>query len=120
MSTGPKLENRGGARAGAGRKKGSGQTLSARQVRAMLRKAREYAIKHGKTIDELLLDWIYGADGESTPRLEHRIACVKLWKEYTIAKLQEGGEVDRSLAGPAIFLPEQRPRLEPVKTDKAA
>lgn len=106
MSSGPKkVENRGGARAGAGAKP---QTLSARQVQAMLDKAKEYAAKFGKTVDEVLLDFVYKDDAKDADRL----AAIKLFKTYTIAKLQEGGETDQQL-GPAFFLPEQRP--DPAK-----
>lgn len=102
MSTGPKkIENRGGARPGAGRKP---ETLSAKQVQLMLDKAKEYAEKHGKTVDEILLDFIYGSEIKDADKL----AAIKLFKTYTIAKLQEGGETDLVL-GPGIFLPEQRP-----------
>lgn len=102
MTSGPKtVENRGGARPGAGAKP---KTLSARQVQAMLDKAKEYAEKHKKTVDEVLLDFIYCSESKDADRL----AAIKLFKTYTIAKLQEGGETDVAL-GPGIFLPEQRP-----------
>lgn len=106
MSTGPKKDNRGGARAGAGRKP---ETLSARQVQAMLDKAKERAKKEKKEIDDILLDLIYG---DNPPK--DTLAAIKLWKEYTIAKLSEGGETDKAL-GPAVYLPEQRPKLQVVK-----
>jgi hypothetical protein len=106
MSSGPKkVENRGGARPGAGAKP---QTLSARQVQLMLDHAKEYAEKHGKTVDEILLDFIYASKSKDADRL----AAIKLFKTYTIAKLQEGGETDQQL-GPAFFLPDQRP--DPAK-----
>lgn len=106
MASGPKkVENRGGARPGAGAKP---QTLSARQVQLMLDKASEYAKKHGKTVDEVLLDFVYKGDAKDADRL----AAIKLFKTYTIAKLQEGGETDQIL-GPAFFLPDQRP--DPAK-----
>ena len=106
MSTGPKkIENRGGAREGAGRKP---ETLSILQVRAMLETAKEYAEKFGKTVDQVLLDFIHDPEAKHSDR----IACIKLFKTFTIAKLQEGGETD-TLLGPAFFLPEQRP--DPAK-----
>ncbi len=105
MSTGPKVETRGGVRPGAGRKP---ETLSVRQVAEMLSKAKERAKKEGKDIDDILLDLIYKADNN-----KDQLAAIKLWKEYTIAKLQEGGETDQQL-GPAVFLPEQHPRLRVV------
>lgn len=102
MSSGPKkIENRGGARENSGPKK---QTLSVRQVQEMLEKAKEYAEKYKKTIDEVLLDFVYNPESKDADRL----AAIKLFKTYTIAKLQEGGETDQQL-GPAFFLPDQRP-----------
>ena len=74
----------------------------------MLDTAKLYAEKHGKTVDEVLLDFIYAGDSKDSDRL----AAIKLFKTYTIAKLQEGGETDQAL-GPAFFLPEQRP--DPAK-----
>jgi hypothetical protein len=106
MASGPKkVENRGGAREGAGRKP---ETLSAKQVSLMLEHAKDYAKKFGKTVDEVLLDFIYKEESKDADRL----AAIKLFKTYTIAKLQEGGETDQQL-GPAFFLPEQRP--DPAK-----
>lgn len=107
MSTGPKPETRGGYREGAGRKR---ETLSVRQVSDMLAKAKAWAEKEGETIDDILLNFIY--DEELTAK--DRLASIKLWKEYTIAKLQEGGEIDE-VAGPAVFLPAQHPRLVAVE-----
>ena len=107
MSTGPK-SGWGGAREGSGRPK---ETLSAQQVRIMLSTAKKYADKYGKDIDEVLLDFVYG---EEVPTKD-RIACLKIWKEYTVAKLQEGGDTDKAL-GPAVFLPEHHPRLKVVES----
>lgn len=70
----------------------------------MLDHAKDYAKKHGKTVDEVLLDFIYDSEVKDADKL----AAIKLFKTYTIAKLQEGGETDVAL-GPGIFLPEQRP-----------
>ena len=87
----------GGAREGAGRPK---ETLSQAQVREMLRKAKEWAEKKGQDIDDILLQMIH--EGEND---RDRLAAIKLWKEYTIAKIQEDGPTDRM--GPAIYLPKQ-------------
>ena len=106
-----KIERRGGARPNTGPKP---QTLSMSQVAKMLRRARKKAKETGKTIDDILLGFIY-AESEG---IQHRLAAIKLWKEYTVAKLQEGGETDKAL-GPAVFLPEHHPRLSVVKTDAA-
>ncbi len=95
----------GGKREGSGRKK---ETLSITQVNAMLTSAKKYAKKHKKSIDEILLDFIYDTSKDNKIAVKNRIACIKLWKEYTIAKLQEGGETDTTL-GPTIFLPKKVP-----------
>lgn len=107
MSTGPKTENRGGYREGAGRKP---ETLSARQVAEMLRKAKKWAKENGEEIDDILLSFIY----DKGLSVKDRTACIKLFKEYTMMKLQEGGETDKAL-GPAVFLPEQHPGLKIVE-----
>ena len=107
MAIGSKKENRGGARPGSGPKP---QTLSARQVDAMLKKAEQWAKEKGKDIDDILLGFIYDSDAT----LRDRTACIKLWKEQTAPKIHEGGETDLAL-GPAVFLPEQHPRLKLVE-----
>jgi len=112
MTDGQKVERRGGSRPNTGPKP---QTLSANQVLKMLRKARKWAKKMGKDIDDILLGFIYDENG----KMVERTACIKLWKEYTIAKMAEGGQTDKGL-GPAVFLPEQRPQLGVVAGGKAA
>ena len=94
-------ENRGGARAGAGRKK---ETLSVRQVKAMLSAAKKKAKEHGRSIDDVLLELIY--EGSDT----NKLAAIKLFKTFTMAQMSEGGDIDRQAAssGPAVYLPQQR------------
>ena len=106
-------EGRGGKRPGAGRPKGSRETLSTRQVGDMLDEAREMAEQEGKTIFRVLLGFIYDTDAN----LRDRTACIKLALEHTVPKLSEGGEADKAL-GPAVFLPEQHPRLEVIDGGK--
>lgn len=115
MTTGQKQDARGGARAGSGRKPGGTATVSAVQVEKMLRTARKYRKKYGKTIDDVLLGFIYGETDKDgvVPKISDRVTCIKVYKEYTIAKMQEGGETDKAL-GPSVFLPEQRPQLSVV------
>jgi hypothetical protein len=107
MSSGPKkIETRGGARPNSGPKP---QTLSVRQVQAMLDRAEARAEKEGgKTLDDILLDISYSAE-EKTP---DRLAAIKIYKTNSMVKPSEGGEADQQL-GPGIFLPEQRP--DPAK-----
>ena len=96
----------GGARKGAGRPK---QTLSARQVKAILRKMRKWSKQTGYDIDEFLLA-VIGGDCErlnvdSVP-LRDRIACAKLFKELTMTRLNEQTADADGHVGPAIYLPE--------------
>ena len=100
MSTGPKGEW-GGARPGAGRKK---LTLSAAAVAGMLETAEVWAKEKKKTVDDILFGFIYDDD---IPVMA-RVACVKIVKDYTMARPSEGGETDQAL-GPALYLPEERP-----------
>lgn len=108
MSTGPK-SGWGGRREGSGAKK---QTLSAAQVAEMLSKAKEYAKKYGKTVDEVLLDYIYGEDKKES------LQAIKLFKDKTMATITEGGDTDQNL-GPGIYLPGEKPdpaKVVPLKT----
>lgn len=107
-----KVERRGGARPGSGPK---AATISARQVQSMIRKAKKWAKDRGKDIDDILLSFVY----DENLTAQHRLAAIKLWKEYTIARMAEGGETDRSLA-PRVYLPELRraPELEIVPGGK--
>ena len=114
-----KSDGRGGKREGAGRKKGYSpgrEALSVRQVQEMREKMKARAQVTGKDENDILIDWIQATDVEGKSieiGIRDRIACLKLWKEYTSPKITEGGEADMSV-GPAVFLPDQHPRLELV------
>jgi len=105
MSNGPKT-GWGGTRPGAGRPK---DTYSAQQIRKMLKLAKKFAKKHGKSIDEVILGFIYDDDMATT----HRFNSIKLWKEITMPKISEGGAADKAL-GPGIYLPTEKPDLSVV------
>ncbi len=125
-----KKENRGGARPNSGPKPSS---LSANQVKALLRTVKKYAKEYGKTIDDILLDFAYGVtvmplvdkDGtvldliKKTVSTRDRIASIKIVKDLSAPKISEGGEADRTL-GPSIYLPEQKPTLAAVTDIKKA
>jgi hypothetical protein len=81
----------------------------------MLRKARKFAKKYGRDIDDLLLEFAFDPNG----RVQDRLAAVKVFKDLTMPKISEGGEADKQL-GPAVFLPSQRPVLKSVEGGKAA
>ena len=100
MSTGPK-HGWGGARPNSGPQKWS---LSRAQVQAMLDKAKEKAEKEGKEVDDILLEFIYDEELGA----KDRMAGIKLWKDFSMAKISEGGEADKEL-GPGIYLPGERP-----------
>ncbi len=109
MATGPK-HGWGGARPNSGPKK---QTLSAAQVQAMLDKAESKAKESGKDVDDILLEFIYDCDLSAKDRL----ASIKLWKEFSMAKISEGGDADKEL-GPGIYLPGEKPEGEVVPMKK--
>ena len=102
-----KQENRGGARPNSGPKPFS---LSARQVAELLRTVKKFAKKHGDSIDDILVGMVYA----ETTTDRTRLAAIKLIKDLSAPKITEGGEADRQL-GPALYLPEQKPKLEVVK-----
>lgn len=109
MATGPKSAW-GGKRPGAGRPV---NTLNAQQVDNMLTAAEKKAEEKGKTIDEILLGFIYDENNTKSERRQ----CIKVWKEYTMARLSEGGDTDKQL-GPQVYLPEERPdstKVVPIK-----
>ena len=95
----------GGTRPGAGRPK---QSISVRQVNAMLRKGRKWAKDTGYDIDDFLLA-VIGADtellGVDSVSMKDRIACAKLWKEYTMARVTEQNINEPKPLGPVICLP---------------
>lgn len=108
MSTGPKADNRGGARVGAGRKP-MVPTLSAVQVADFERTAARFAEREGKTLKEIVLEFCY----DTAASKAERVIAIKLYWQYQMVAVSEGGEADRALA-PALFLPEQRPHLQAV------
>jgi len=107
----------GGKREGAGRPT---ETLSVRQVNKMRAKMKARAKITGKDENDILIDWIQACAADGTQvdiGIRDRIACMKLWKEYTSPKIAEGGEADK-VVGPAVFLPEKHPRLDVISGGK--
>jgi len=99
----------GGARAGAGKKK---PTLSQSQVRKMIEHQDEYELKYGKSVYQLILDFIYDED----LGIRERISASKIWLDKISVPITESGETNREVDGPAVYLPQQRP--DPVKLVK--
>jgi len=100
-----KRETRGGARPNSGPKK---TTLSLEQVKRMYSKAAAREAATGKSIEDILLDFIYDSvDGEEISHRE-RLASVKLWADKCWIVVSEGSDADKEL-GPSVYLPERRP-----------
>jgi hypothetical protein len=112
----------GGNRPGSGRK--PAYMLTENQLKAMHRKARKWAKETGYDIDQFLLA-VIGGDKETlgvdNVPLRDRIACAKLFKEFTMTKVSETNvNVSDMTYGPRIGLPPVRrdPALEIVKSEK--
>ena len=111
-----KKENRGGKRAGAGRKPGYSpgrEALSVRQAKEFEATARKLAKEFGMTMQEVIGRQVYDA-GASRKDIQ---TAVNLFWKYSVIGAAEGGEDDKSL-GPSVFLPEQHPRLEVIEGGK--
>jgi len=107
-----KKDNRGGKREGAGRKPGR-ETLSVRQSREFEEAAKALAKEYGYTIPEGVGRMFYDPDASDRDKLS---AANLFWK-YSVIGATEGGEADK-IVGPAIFLPEEHPRLEVIDGGK--
>lgn len=99
-------ENRGGKRAGSGRKSLLAKWDS--NPKDMVKAAQEYAKEQGRSIDDVLLDIIYHA-----PVVRDRLAAIKVFKEFTIAKVSESKVEVTKKQAPKIYLPERKP--DPAK-----
>lgn len=102
-----KVERRGGARPNSGPK---AQTVSATQLKEMRSAAEKKAKKEGRGLFEVCLDWVY--DNEIS--IDRRQAAWKMYCDKMLIAVSEGSEGDK-LVGPAVFLPEQHPRLKLVE-----
>jgi hypothetical protein len=103
-------ENRGGKRSNPGGRPPK-VAISQYQLDQMLAKAEKWAKEHkGMTVDDFLLKWIYGeVEDDFKLTMRDRIACVKIWKDYTMAKVQEKNiNVGKKHLGPIIYDPETR------------
>ena len=88
--------------------------ISQYQLDQMLAKAEKWAKKHkGMTVDDYLLKWIYGeVEDDFKLTMRDRIACVKIWKDYTMAKVQEKNiNVGKTYPGPIIYDPDEGNRI---------
>ena len=112
MANQSKNENRGGKRAGAGRKPGR-EPLSVRQLQEFERAAAAKAKETHVTLQDIVLNIAYDPDSSNRDKL----AAAKLYWDKSIILASEGSEADE-IVGPAIYLPEQRPVLKIVEKDK--
>jgi hypothetical protein len=108
MQKGQKVEHRGGKRDGSGRKN---LTVSASQLKEMREAAEKFGKEHGKSFWAVCLEWVF----DQEVALNHRQAAWKMYADKMVVHVAEGGEADKS-AGPAVYLPGQRPTLELVKS----
>ena len=102
-----KKDNRGGKREGAGRPK---EALSVRQAKEFEKTAKKLAKEFGIPMSEVIGRHVY----DTKASLKDIQTAANLFWKYSIIVASEGGEADK-VAGPAVFLPEQHPRLELVK-----
>ena len=102
--------NYGGAREGAGRPK---EPLSVRQSKEFEATAIKLAKEYGQSLSEVVgrIAW--------NPESSNRDVCMatSLFWKYSVIGATEGGEADK-IVGPAIFLPEEHPRLELIDGGK--
>lgn len=104
-----KIENRGGARPGAGRKRLGG---SEREAEAMRRKAKAWAKKAGYNVDDFLLAVIHNDKaliGVDEIPLRDRLTAAKLFKDCTLLKVAAPAIPAAPTVGPAVGLPPMRP-----------
>ncbi len=79
-------EQRGGARPGAGRKP---KGFSSKRIDAMLKAARRYRRKCGKSPEELLMDIAYKADGAQDATLAQRVRALGIYFQHTMPTTSE-------------------------------
>lgn len=113
-----KRENRGGVRQGAGRP--TKQPLSQNQLIKLMATANAYAKKHGKTVEEILLDMIYGFSTDDRFGDKDRLSAIKMFMDRTYINISEGGEADKALSEPSVYLPERRPDPNNIVEIKSA
>ena len=94
--------------------------ISQYQLDQMLAKAERWAKKHkGMTVDDYLLKWIYGeVEDDFKLTMRDRIACVKIWKDYTMSRVQEKNvNVGKKYYGPNIIDYDSEGRMVIIKSN---
>lgn len=128
-----KINQWGGARKGAGRPR---YMMTDYQQKKMLQTARRRAKETGKTVDEILLDIIYGVNEAREVTLIKRgkevttialqtevkdaLVAIKLFKDFTMTKTSEQKITVTKDRGMAVRLPPKKkdPALEIVQGGK--
>ena len=110
----------GGARKGTGPKSPIARSETA--INEMLAKAKKRAKVEKKDLDDILLDFCYGTQGEGWKMtIRDRLAAIDMWKKYTMTKTSEQNINITKTRGPAIGLPPMRDdpaKLIPIKGGK--
>ena len=99
-----KQENRGGKRAGAGRRPAD---MSKTEVLNLVKAFRKMAKLHGKTVDDILAEISYNPE-ENT---RYRLKAIEIYKSCTVTK--HSHQVVEKIEGPQIMLPPLQPKPKP-------
>ena len=106
------VEKRGGKRAGAGRK--SIFELGQKKRREIIEIVERELKKHGTSFGQELANLIRDRKDKRT-----KLAAMKLYSADILPKISEKDLEDENRPlGPAVFLPEQHPRLGIIKDDQ--
>jgi hypothetical protein len=105
----------GGARPGGGRKPIN--QLSDQQSKILYRELRKRAKAEGKTWQSILLDFVFGKNGQTgealTVTVKEQLTAVRLLADLAVAKQSEQTVNVNKTEGPQIYLPEMKP--DPAK-----
>ncbi len=104
-----KTENRGGRRPGSGRK--LVLDLGRRRREEIIKQVEAEAKANGTSFGEQLGKLMFGVGGDKRLKL----AAMQLYAREILPRVREGEASADDIKGPAIYLPEQRPELEPIE-----
>ncbi len=107
-----KMENRGGKREGAGRRPIF--ELGETKRKEILKDIADVAAEKGTSIGRELGNMMFGRGKEKRLKMQ----AMQLYVRDLLPKVSEREVTERKIQGPAIYLPEKRPVLEPIKGDK--
>ena len=107
-----KRENRGGKRKGSGRKPIF--ELGEKERCQVISDVNEKAKENGTSFGSVLGDIMFGKGGDKRTRLQ----AMRLYATDILPKISERDVTETKINGPAIFLPEDHPRLEVISGGK--